>query len=91
MKTIDLNVVYKKIDDDARKYVEDLVKLVKQPSISAKGEGIEQCANLTEEMMKEIGISTRILKTEKCNPVVYGEITSEKSPKTLLFYNHYDV
>jgi len=86
-----LEEVYTYIDSHAENFVNDLVKLVKQPSVSAKGEGIEACAKLVEEMMREIGFSTKIFVGEKGNPVVYGEKPSQKSRKTLLFYDHYDV
>jgi acetylornithine deacetylase/succinyl-diaminopimelate desuccinylase-like protein len=86
-----LEKVYKYIEAHSDNFVKDLVKLVKQPSVSAKGEGIEACAKLVEKMMREIGLSTKIFKGEKGNPVVYGEKLSKKSRRTLLFYNHYDV
>ena len=86
-----LEKVYKYIDAHADDFVEDLVNIVKQPSVSARGEGIEACAKLVEKMMQEIGLSTEIFKGERGNPVVYGEKLSKKSGKTLLFYDHYDV
>lgn len=86
-----LEKVYKNIDANAENFVEDLVKLVRQPSVSAKDEGIEECARFVEEMLQETGFSTKILRYGKGNPVVYGEMKSEKSGKNLLFYDHYDV
>jgi len=86
-----LDKVHRYIDDHADDFVKDLVKLVKQPSISAKDEGMEECARLVEKMMREIGFSTRIFRGKKGNPVVCGEKLSKKSDKTLLFYDHYDV
>lgn len=86
-----LDKVYEFIDAHADDFVENLVKLIKQPSVSAKSEGMQKCAKLVEKMMQEVGLSTKILKEEKGNPVVYGEIKSKKSNKTLLFYDHYDV
>jgi len=88
---MNLEKVYKYIDDQNHIFVEDLTKLVRQPSVSAKGEGIEECAILVEEMMRKIGVSTRILREKKGNPVVYGEVKSEKPGKTIIFYDHYDV
>jgi len=88
---MNLEKVYKYIGAHADDFVEDLVKLVKQPSVSAKGEGIEACAKLVDKMMQNVGLSTKIFKGEKGNPVVYGEKLSKKSHKTLLFYDHYDV
>jgi len=87
---MDLEKIYNYIDVNSKKFIEDLTRLVKQPSVSAKNEGIQQCAQLVEKMMKETGLHTKILENGG-NPVVYGEITSEKAKKTLLFYNHYDV
>jgi len=86
-----LGKIYRYIDGNAESFVDDLVRLVRQPSVSAKGEGIEACAALVEEMMQGIGISTKILRGERGYPVVYGEKKSEKSRKTILFYDHYDV
>ncbi|MBS7616948.1 M20/M25/M40 family metallo-hydrolase [Candidatus Bathyarchaeota archaeon] len=89
--SFDLGKVYSYIDEQAEAFVKDLVKLVKQPSVSAKGEGIVECAKLVEEMMRDAGLSTKILTGQKGNPVVYGEVKSKSSRKTLLFYDHYDV
>jgi len=86
-----LEKIYTYIDAHADAFVEDLVRLVRQPSVSAKGEGIEECAELVEEMMREAGLSTKVLRGERGNPVVYGEVKSKGAKKTLLFYNHYDV
>ena len=86
-----LQKIYKYIDAHSQDFLSDLVQLVKQPSVSAKGEGIQECAEMVEKMMKKVGLSTRIIPEEKGNPVIYGEIKSETSEKTLLFYNHYDV
>lgn len=41
--------------------------------------------------MENAGIKTRILPETEGNPVVYGEVKSRNSPKTLLIYGHYDV
>jgi len=88
---VSLEKVCEYIDAHADGFVEDLVRLVKQPSVSAKGEGIEECAMLVDKMLREVGFSTRIIRGEKGHPVVYGEIKTETSGKTLLFYDHYDV
>jgi len=86
-----LENVYAYIDANSRDFVETLIQLVRQPSISAKGEGIQECAELVEKLMKETGLTTRIIQLEEGNPVVYGEIRSGETDKTLLFYDHYDV
>jgi acetylornithine deacetylase/succinyl-diaminopimelate desuccinylase-like protein len=86
-----LEKVYGYIDAHKREFLNDLIKLVKQPSVSARNEGIKECAELVEEMMKAVGLSVLTLREKGSNPLVYGEIKSKSSQKTLLFYNHYDV
>jgi len=75
------------------KLVFDLQTLIQQPSISAKNEGIEECALLVKKMLIKSGIHSEILRLKKgVAPLVFGEIKSKKkNSKTLLFYNHYDV
>ncbi|HET7389317.1 MAG TPA: M20/M25/M40 family metallo-hydrolase [Nitrososphaeraceae archaeon] len=87
-------------NDDA---ITDLQDLIRQPSVSAKNQGLVACANLVVRIMKKAGIDTKLLyiddrlKTEKEDisppPLVYGEVRSKSNPngKTILFYNHYDV
>ncbi|MDV3277131.1 MAG: M20/M25/M40 family metallo-hydrolase [Nitrososphaerales archaeon] len=79
------------VHDNMPKFAKDVMRLVSQPSVSAKKVGINDCAKLVEEMLKEIGAKTRVLELEGAAPLVYGEIKSTKSNKTVLFYNHYDV
>ncbi len=83
--------IYDYIDEHWQEGVEDLVRLCRQPSISAQGIGMPEMGQLLAQMMGEYGVSTRILPVPGGEyPVVYGEIASE-SPVTLLFYDHYDV
>ncbi|NIO36117.1 hypothetical protein GTO27_00250, partial [Candidatus Bathyarchaeota archaeon] len=86
-----LERIYDYIDINAENFVDDLVRLVQQPSVSAKGEGIEDCALLVEQMMRDVGFTTKILRCKNGYPVVYGELNRRRADKTLLFYNHYDV
>src|SRR5215471_13825036 len=67
------------------------MKLVSQPSVSARKEGIEECATLVEDMLKGEGATTKVLRADGAAPLVFGEIKSGRGQKTLLFYNHYDV
>lgn len=73
--------------------ISDLQTMIKQPSVSAKNEGIEECATLVSKILKKSGIPSEILRLKKgVAPLVYGEIKSKQnSSKTLMFYNHYDV
>jgi acetylornithine deacetylase/succinyl-diaminopimelate desuccinylase-like protein len=83
--------IYDYIDDHWQDGVADLIRLCRQPSISAQGVGMAEMIQLLAQVMGEYGVNTRILPVPKGKyPVVYGEIAGE-SPVTLLFYDHYDV
>ncbi|UCB61333.1 MAG: M20/M25/M40 family metallo-hydrolase [Candidatus Bathyarchaeota archaeon] len=86
-----LDEIHSHIERYSQNFIKDLVTLVKQPSVSAKGEGIHECAELVEKMLRDVGFSTQQIPEKGGNPVVYGELESSNSKKTLLFYNHYDV
>ena len=77
--------VHRHIDEHFKDYLSAVGDLVRQPSISATGEGVRECARLLADMMTSAGIRTEILETGG-NPVVYGEIPSgRKDGKTVLF------
>jgi len=82
----------KHIDTHMDGLISELQTLIRQPSVSAKNEGIEECAKLVKKILDKSGIKSEILRLGKVAPIVYGEIKSKKNPnKTLMFYNHYDV
>ena len=83
----------KHVDSNLNNLILDLQTLIRQPSVSAKNEGIEECAKLVKKLLKKSGLKSEILRLKKgVAPIVYGEITSKQNPtKTLMFYNHYDV
>ncbi|MEX0861392.1 M20/M25/M40 family metallo-hydrolase [Nitrosopumilus sp.] len=83
----------KYIDANMGSLISDLQLLIRQPSVSAKNEGIEECAKLVQKLLKKSGIKSEVLRLKKnIAPIVYGEIKSKQNPsKTLMFYNHYDV
>jgi len=89
--TMSIEEIYNYIEANSEKFIGDLVRLVKQPSVSAKNEGLKECAEIVEKMMKEVGLSTKIIPEKGGNHVVFGEIKGKKAKKTLLFYDHYDV
>ncbi|NUQ86012.1 MAG: M20/M25/M40 family metallo-hydrolase [Anaerolineales bacterium] len=84
---------YEKIDAYLEKNLDkslgELAKLVAQPSVSAQGVGLKECASLVADMLRSRGFTAEIMETEGA-PVVFAERRG-KSDKTLLFYNHYDV
>ena len=82
--------IFNYIENNRDRYIELLKRLVSQPSVSATGEGIKECAGLVSEMLEEIGVRTDTYTDHGGNPVVFGEIKAE-AHATLMFYNHYDV
>ena len=67
----------KKTLDFVDKHMPDLLKdlqtLIRQPSISAKNEGIEECAILVAKILKKSGIKSEVLRLKKgVTPLVYG-------------------
>jgi acetylornithine deacetylase/succinyl-diaminopimelate desuccinylase-like protein len=85
--------IFKFIDNNLNELISDLQTLIRQPSVSAKNEGIEECAKLVTKILKKSGIHSEILRIKKgVAPIVFAEVKSKNNPsKTLLFYNHYDV
>jgi acetylornithine deacetylase/succinyl-diaminopimelate desuccinylase-like protein len=83
---------------DTNKLINDLQRLIKIPSVSAKNQNLDKCAKEIVKIMEEIGICSELLYLDKDNanlvpPIVYGEVKSKSNSngKTILFYNHYDV
>jgi len=76
---IDSKKVLKFVDNNLNGLVSQLQTLIRQPSVSAKNEGIEECAKLVAKIMKKSGISSEILRLKKgIAPVVYGEVSRKK-------------
>ncbi|HEY7122590.1 MAG TPA: M20/M25/M40 family metallo-hydrolase [Ktedonobacterales bacterium] len=69
--------------------LETVKRLCAQPSVSARHEGIDDCASLVAEILQEHGFEAQIFQTAG-HPIVVGTARG-KAGRTLLFYNHYDV
>jgi acetylornithine deacetylase/succinyl-diaminopimelate desuccinylase-like protein len=70
-------------------YITETARLCAQPSISATGEGVLECAELVSEMLDARGFVVKRFETPG-NPIIVGRLRG-RSERTLLFYNHYDV
>ena len=77
------------IDQNLDSSIAETIRLCAQPSVSARGEGVAECAGLVAELMRGHGLQVQVIPT-RGNPVVVGHADGE-SPRTLLLYNHYDV
>jgi acetylornithine deacetylase/succinyl-diaminopimelate desuccinylase-like protein len=85
--------IYEKIDNYLINHlgesIDELKRLVSQPSVGAQNLGMQECAAMVADMLQKRGFKAEIIHTEGA-PVVFGERRG-KSDKTLLFYCHYDV
>jgi acetylornithine deacetylase/succinyl-diaminopimelate desuccinylase-like protein len=84
----------KELQDQKDILVEELVELLRIPSISADPlhkEDLKKTAEWIKNALIEIGCSSVQIYDTEGHPIVYGEIlVSEKAP-TVLVYGHYDV
>ena len=89
--TDSMQAVYDYIDAHADEYVRDLQTLVRQPSVSAQGIGLRECAVLVQDMMRRDGLDAQLHELDGGPPVIFGHMTTSRSPRTMLCYSHYDV
>lgn len=83
--------IFDHIDANADEYVQDLQTLVRQPSISAQGIGLRECADLVLNMMHRDGLDAHLHELDGGPPVITGHMTTPRSERTMLCYSHYDV
>src|SRR6266704_751787 len=91
VKEQSLRQAFDYIQKNREPFLRDFRTLLRQPSISAQGKGITDCARIVKKNMDAAGIKTQILPEKNGNPIVYGEVKSKSSSRTLLIYGHYDV
>ena len=74
------------LNDNLDRYIDENIRLCAQPSVSATGYGVRDCAALVAEMITARGFSVQTYETPG-QPVVVGHAKG-KSDRTFLFYNH---
>jgi len=86
--------IFKYIEDHLNETIASLTGLCKFPTVSAQKQAIGETAEHVVGMLRPLGFETQVLpKTggpPGAQPVVFAELRG-KSPRTLLFYDHYDV
>jgi len=86
--------LFRHIDDHLDESIAQLAELCRLRSVSAHpptAEAIEQTAEHVAGLLRDLGFESRVLpKPPGGHPVVYAEQRGA-SPRTLLFYDHYDV
>jgi len=70
--------------------LEEVKRLLRMPSVSGTGEGIEEVAGYLRDWLRDrLGARATLLRYGG-HPIVYGELGARKK-RTLLYYNMYDV
>lgn len=81
------------IDQNQKRYQDELFALLRIPSVSADPEHKGDCrkaAEWTKKKFESMGMTARIYDTPG-HPLVYGEWLRAAGKPTILFYGHYDV
>src|SRR5207244_12139539 len=81
--------IYRALESRFPEALESARTLLRQPSVSATGEGVAECAEMVREMMAGIGCKTRTWK-KRGHPLVIGDL-DVGAPVTLIGYEMYDV
>ena len=86
----DLTPIYRHLDQNRERHLENLREFILQPSVSATGEGIQDCAEMVAGYLRRVGCGeVELLETEG-HPVVWGQYDVGAS-KTLVNYGMYDI
>lgn len=86
-----LEKVYKYIDDNMDRFVTEFQEFLRIPSVSARNEALDECADFCENLMIKSGVA-KVEKLKAGGPyVLFGETIAHEDAKTLLCYGHYDV
>lgn len=81
-------------DQHKDRFLEEMLDLLRIPSISAKSEhkaDMHRCAEQVKQRLLEAGANRAEVMETKGHPVVFGEKIIDPSKPTVLVYGHYDV
>ena len=90
-----MNTVWKDYQEKNKdRFLEELLALLRIPSVSAKGEHREdmiKCAEAVKARLLEAGADKAEIYPTEGHPIVYAEKIIDPSKPTVLVYGHYDV
>ena len=88
---MDLEAILRHIDSNFDKYLEEIRAYLRQTGVSTTGEGMDEAAAYTADLVSRIGGSVELVETAG-NPVVFGRLRSgDPNAKTLIASSLYDV
>lgn len=82
------------INENKGRFLDELMTLLRIPSVSADSsfsKHVENCAEELSQNLISIGLSNVRVYPTKGHPIVYGEKIIDPSLPTILVYGHYDV
>jgi acetylornithine deacetylase/succinyl-diaminopimelate desuccinylase-like protein len=86
----ELDRVLARCESNRQRNLDDLFRLLRQPSISAQNVGVIECADLVCELLTAAGLSPRQIPTSG-HPMIFAERCNAPGRPTVLIYGHYDV
>jgi acetylornithine deacetylase/succinyl-diaminopimelate desuccinylase-like protein len=81
-------------EKNKERFLNELLELLRIPSISAKSENkadMQKCAEAVKQRLQDAGADKVEIYNTEGHPVVYGEKIIDASKPTVLVYGHYDV
>lgn len=88
----DLTPIWEHVDAEFDDYVARIQGYLRQPGISTTGEGIRESAEMSRDLLDEIGATDTELVETAGNPVVFGKLDSGRADaKTLIASSLYDL
>lgn len=89
-----MKAVQKYLKDNQKRHLEELIDLLKVPSVSADpayAKDVAKTAKMIAAHLKKAGAKKVEVCKTKGHPIVYGERIVDKKLPTVLVYGHYDV
>jgi acetylornithine deacetylase/succinyl-diaminopimelate desuccinylase-like protein len=83
--------IYDYIDQNIESHIGNMQRLLRQPSVSQTGEGMEETVELLKDWLRALGCNhVEAAKPDFYWPIIYGEYNAG-AEKTLILYGMYDV
>lgn len=82
------------IDKNKDRFLQELIDLLKIPSVSADSkhkEDVKEAAEFVRQKLEDAGADVAKIYPTKGHPIVYGEKKVSDAAPTVLVYGHYDV
>lgn len=86
--------VHEHIDKNFESLLDEVITYVRRPGCSQTGESMDEIAQETLKLIKEIGCENTalVMPYEDSFPIVYGLLRSKNpNAKTMIIYQHYDI